>query len=747
MKVDLLPTYVSLKEGEVDLRYFLIASGNFSLVGRDTLDKEDSEYERKTFVDDLEVPVKKRQTVSQLLGSIQRYFTNEKAAQISEVCAKYQAKKIGASLVLADFQNILGVIKGFKYCWALALALTYGGGNEINKELKQAISEMKIKNEDCVLVRHGKSYRSVYKYLMRQLSDYLLDRVDSLDSFPETQINTMMRSMFSYEVGDLIQGKYLQHYISAKSLSVLMQIFFADKSNYEDMFEECVPRDLITVFIYWAIIKSKCNQAPGTTPGFRGIDWLREVEDTLDLSFIKILTPEETKAKEIKKAQKEVTNKSDFPTLNEEIGSHGNKKTLFELMHMSHKEQFQTFKKKGKKTNTQPKKTESPVQSAPQSTSMRGRGGKRPQPSRADAWGVDSNSEDDYEKKKKLEEIKRNELEYLNDLKKAENKIDDKKKSGPVEEFADHFPTLGASAPPPKQAAAGLQRLPLHMASASTTSKGKEVDDDFPTLGGPPLPAGPTIFDQMKQPKKTPAKKPEVKQPQKKPEKTDASKSIVALQQKPKEKEGREDFPSLGGGGGYPIYQPPQPVAAKKEEPKSRQKEVNIPVYSAPDYHDAVDFDDEQPAPAKKEKKKQTKLHANDFPILESKVESTQFVSQYEARRNQPLDIHEHLTPEEKAAYGIGIGQGRNQLKPPKSKKFDDLEETPAENAETKPKAVDPKPAKQFAKPKDDDEEFPTMGSGPAPAKGSSIQPKDFSKAVAIESSDIVISKKSNKKK
>lgn len=737
MKVDLLPTFVSLKEDDVDLRYFLIASGNFSLVGRDTLESE-SEYERKVFIDDLEVPNKKKQTVSQLVNSIQRYFNTDKAVQISELCKKYESKRAGPALVVSEFQNILGTIKGFKFCWAYGLALTYGGG-EIHKELQNVLREMKFKNEDCVLVRHGKSYRSIYKYLIRRLSEYLLEIKNTLESFPVEKINPMISSIYSHEVGDLIQGKYLQHYISARSLSVLMQIFFTDKTNYEDMFKDCVQRDLITVFIYWAIIKAKCNPTPGTTPGFRGVDWLREVEDTLDLSFIKVLTIEEQREKLMKKAIKEnkQVNKEDFPTLNEEIGTQGNQKTLFELMHKSSKVEYQTYKKKGKKTSpVQSKPVEVSTRDTTASMGARGRGGKRVQ-TRADAWGNESDSEEEREKaaqRKKLE------LEYLQEMKQSEVKTE-KNKPKQVEEFTNHFPKLDTAAAP--KPIVNQQRLPLHMTSNTEKPKRKDDDDDFPTLGGGPS-QGPNVLDEIKQGKKGPSKNKQTHQPPP-PKKVhnppvDASKSIVNLQPKKNEKETKDDFPSLGGG---PLKQPN--VIQKNEKPK--EKEVQLPLYSTHHFQDAVTFEDEfEQVKPKKEKKKQTKLAAEDFPNFDMKGNvAPVYVSKYEARRNEILDIYEHLSPEEKALYGIG--QGRNQLKPPTSKKFDDLEDEVEEKEQSqniKKETKQPKPTSKKAEPEED---FPTFGDSQIKAKPVTIQPKDFTKAAAIEGSDIVITKKSKKKK
>lgn len=737
----MLPTYVSLKENDVDLRYYLIASGNFSLIGRDTLDK-DSGFERKVYIDDLEVPIKKRQTVAQLISSIQRYFNSDTANQIDQICRKYESKAMGPALVLGEFQAILGAIKGFKYCWAYALALPYGKGNDIHKQLREVLAEMKFKNEDCVLVRHGKSYRSIYKYLIRRLSDYLLERKHEIDSFPIEKINPMISSIYSNEVGDLIQGKYLQHYISAKSLSVLMQIYFTDKTNYEDMFDECHPRDLITVFIYWAIIKAKCSPTPLGTPAFRGVDWLREVEDTLDLSFIKILTPEEQRAKEVKKAKKEmaVANREDFPTLSEEIGSQVNQKTLFELMHKSNKDQFQSYKKKGKKVAGGPQKTVAAPEPAREShtAGMRGRGGRKG-PSRSDAWGVQSDSEDENQKKA---EVKKLETEYLMEMKKADGK-EEKKKPQRVDKFDDDddgFPKIDKAIP--SKPIISPQRLPLHMTAAANNKKDDDDDDDFPTLGGG-APRGP-VFEQISQSAKSgPSKKKPTQQAAKKASQaTDAAKSIVNVKPNKNEKESEGDFPTLGGG---PVFQQPSPVApVKKEAPK--EKVVQVPLYSTAHFKDAEDFgDDFQPLSTKKEKKKPVKLAAEDFPGLEAKTPAHPvFVSKYEARRNEILDIYEHLSPEEKELYGIG--QGRNQLKPPKAKKFDDLEdaadEEPQQVQKKETKAQRPAPTK-----KDDEEEFPSFGAPPTQNKAAVIIPKDFTKAAAIEGSDIVISKKSKKKK
>lgn len=92
-------------------------------------------------------------------------------------------KKQGSGALLQDFQAILGNIKGFKYYWAYTIALP-AGASDLHKEMKAVLSEMQLKNETSVLLRHGKSYRSIYKYLLKRLSDYLLSIKSTLESFP-----------------------------------------------------------------------------------------------------------------------------------------------------------------------------------------------------------------------------------------------------------------------------------------------------------------------------------------------------------------------------------------------------------------------------------------------------------------------------------------------------------------------------------------------------------------------------------
>lgn len=740
--VDLLPNYINPNDDQVDLRYFLIASGNFSLIGRDTLEKDD-EYARKVYIDDLEVPVKKKQTVSELLQSLARYFNQESADQIKIACTKYQMKKIGSATLLQEFQNILGTIKGFKYFWAYTLALPTGA-SELHKEMRAVLSDMQLKNETSVLLRHGKSYRSIYKYLLKRLSDYLVSIKDTLESFPEDKINTMISSMWGIEIGDLIQGKYLQHYISAKSLGILMQIFFTDKDNYEEMFEECLPRDLITVFIYWAIIKAKSNTVPGTTPCFRGYDWLKETEDILDLSFIKVLSPEESKEKAKAKVEAKKDKKidpNDFPTLSEEIGTHDNKKTLFEIMHKSNKSQFMVQSKKPKKA--QPKRVETAER--PEFSSNRGaRGGKKPQ-GRTSAWGLDEeDSEDEITKKNRIEKEKLQEAEYLKQAKENEGKKD--KKPQKVDRREDNFPTLVATSQP-EPLPISPQRLPLHM-QATTKGAQKVSDSDFPSLGGGPTPSGPTILDEIK------SNKPKPKKAKKEPAvnvvpKEDKSKSIFNISNQPKEQTSKkinnDEFPTLGGG----LVQPSSVVKTKVPEvPKPKP----VPVYqSTSNYAEVDSFAEPEPArPVKDKKQKKSKLAEDDFPTMDkNKVVAapSQFVSKYEMMRNQPIDIYEHLSPEEKAEYGIGLGAGRNQLKPPKGgKKFDELEDVPDEKEPEKPVVKEKaKPAKPVKVKDQGDDDFPTLGGGlSAPLGGT--KPIEFSKAVAIENSEVQFVKKANKK-
>lgn len=748
----MLPNYINPNEGQVDYRYFLIASGNFSLIGRDTLDQT-SEYSRKVYIDDLEVPVKKRQTVSLLLQSLGRYFSQDKAEQIKIACTKYQMKKLDCSALLQEFQTILGSIKGFKYYWAYTIALPTGA-NDLHKQMKLVISEMQLKNETSVLIRHGKSYRSIYKYLLKRLSDYLLSIKSTLESFPEDKINTMISSMWGIEIGDLIQGKYLQHYISAKSLGILMQIFFTDKDSYDDMFEECLPRDLITVFIYWAVIKAKCNPSPGTAPCFRGYDWLKEVEDILDLSFIKVLSPEESKEKvrakvEAKKDKK--VDPNDFPTLSEEIGTHDNKKTLFEIMRSSNKSQFLVENKKAKKSQVKKadivERTETSTRGGRGGARGGARGGKKMQ-GRDTAWDLDEDSEDELTKKRRIQQEKEDEAEFLKQAKDSENRKDGKKPAR-ADKLEDNFPTLTATTPP-VTLPISPQRLPLHMKAAPPSKGSNLVDNDFPTLGrGPPV-NGPTLMDELKQSNKPKPKKAKKEQPQPAVIKEDKSKSIFNVSNLPKEQTGNkfknnDDFPTLGGGG-LTLLKP----ADKQKEPEAPKPKAAY--QSTSNYAEVNTFKDpEITQPVKEKKKKNKKLAEDDFPTMDKKIdaEPQRFVSKYEAMRNQPIDIFDHFTAEEKAEYGIGIGigAGRNQLKPPKGgKKFDELDDVPDEAViEEKKEKQQPKPVKPVKSKAQNEDDFPTLGGGLSAPQ--IPKPIEFSKAVAMENSDILISKKTKKKK
>lgn len=724
--MELLPSYVSTAEGGVDLRYFLVASGNFTNARGEIPEDEDQEYKKKICVDDLEVPSVNRLTTDQLFKNIQKYFSLDQSNRLRQAYNKVSnegKKGGGVGMLLNEFETVLGTVKGFKYFWAFALASPHLG-NEMQAELKRQIAELPFRSETCVLSKHSKSYRSIFKSLNKKLADFLNRHKDEMKSFPEEKLNKMITSIYNNEIGDLIQGRLLQHYISAHSISILMHIFFTDANNYEEMFDECPLEDLLVVFIYWSIIKVKTTSEATTTPGFRGVDWIKETSEHMDLSFIKIEAPEVTKAKKQAKKEKILTNKDEFPSL-VDVNTDTNQRNLLEILKAGrNKEGFVSFKKAT--PIRKPAPAPAPVPSRPEP--------KPHVPSRPN-----------------------NQC----------NKIS----------YEEHWPTLGdipltmpvyrQPSPPPVKPKPQEKQKPL-------------TEDDFPSLGiGAPA-DGVNLLNMIKGNQSTQQKKkPQTATNQHKPA-VDQSKSIAAYnvqkggaKKEKKEEEAGDEFPSLGGGfgGGAQEIIPPatssqnnkaqnkksQPQPAVQKEPEFKPVKIGIS-----NYEEAEDFDSpkHEPEPEVKQdtqsqknksKKggKNKKEEENDFPCLPATggplVLETKLLP-HEAAKAELLkrkDLTEDDFPglgsskaEEKKEVYKGP-QGGKKYKPAKAKAFSELKEadddTPVQQEEPdknkKAKQNFEEISKNLDKITSPEPDFPTLGG----AFGGTAQQKPFNPILAAK--------------
>lgn len=348
----------------------------------------------------------------------------------------------------------------------------------MNIQLRDYLTTLDFKNPSCVLAKHGTSYKSIFKYLNRKLADYLNQNIKEIKEFREQHLNSVIRSIYSLDVGVLIQGNHLQRYISAKSLSVLIHIFLTDKDNYIDMFEECPNEDLIVMFLYWSIIKAKVSLQQMTTPGFRGVDWIKETEDTISLAFIKVMSEEKTRVVTQQKStlQTKPTNRDEFPTLNPEIASASNQKTLQELMKegRNKRDGFIPQKKIYNKKKNAPAKQPVPVHQL------------KLQPKvvhRVEVTAAKYHNSSDEEIRTVISEIpvQPSKKSVTNQVKKAE----------------DIWPKLVEQVPKPlmKDEPPLLYKL-LPSEPVVQKRKKSEDEDHFPTLGGG---AGPTLQEIMKQ--------------------------------------------------------------------------------------------------------------------------------------------------------------------------------------------------------------------------------------------------------
>lgn len=717
----------------------------------------------------MEAPNRRHQTVEQILMTISRYFSPEHSKRIRDAYYSYKQNSLSVGGLLREFESVLGKIKGYRYCWSLALALSGKLSSELHRTLAEDLNKMDFRSQECVLAKHSNTYRNIFKYLIQKLAVYLNERKASLESFSELKINTVIRSIYAIDTGLLIQGKLLQHYISAKSLSVLIHIFFTDKSHYTDIFDECQSEDLITIFLYWTIIKSKTAKVITSTPGFRGLDWMRENEKELDLSFIKIQSEEEVRNRKQDKKSAAINNKDkeEFPTLGQDINTETNQKSLLEALR----------EKRNNKIGFKPNKSKPVEKKKPAPPPP-----PKPQPKPAVVRVAEPKYRDDSEDKTPV--IQEIPVKLAKNPAKVNTATTVPVKKSEPKSTEEHWPKLSATNPNALPVQEGPPLLHKYIKPETVGDQKKkpiESEEDFPTLGG----GGPTIQEALKAGrdaakdalKKPNKKRPATEQGKKAVKHNDQAYSIVAAQNK-KGKADEDDFPNLGGS--THVYIKPTVTIPSKivEEPKKQaappSKQVPL-AFSA--YDDADDFAEPATAP-KQDKKKQKKLTTNDFPVIDitEGLNPTQYVSEYEMRRNQPINYLDHLTPEEQMAIktGPGMPQKKKELKPPTSKKFDDLmneddeenktstqkkntKKDQSHNKESNEIASDDKNKKTsegFAKAikkldmmERGEEEFPTFGGGSKLAQSNQTAAVGIRQLVADSSDLLIIKKASNKKK
>lgn len=756
--IDLLPEYVNVENDQVDLRYFLIASGNSNMAGREQPDG-DSEFQMKVCIDDLEAPVRKQQSIEQLLASIKRNFEDKQERSIRQAYEFMKKYPKDAARKWQDFEDTLGRIKAFKYFWAFAITCKEFG-SQLHNKLKEVIRGMNFRSESCVLKNHGSSYKSIYKNLTKKLASFLLTNKEDLETFPEKTLNKVIKSIYSHETGLLIQGKYLPHYISGKSHSVLIYIYFTDKSNYEDMFSECDLKDLITVFIYWSIIRIKCSPEIYTTPGFRGLDWIREnIDDKLDLSFIKISTQEEAIVQKTRAREEKIGlgDKEQFPTLGDiKVTDEGT--NIFELMKQGrdhYSNQLSAYNNRKTNPSTVPKKKQPkpvPLQKPVQQQKV-----VIAQPK------YDDSDYDPYEDNN----IQPKQRPVQPQAQPKQPEVSTKKAlETPV--VRDDFPKLAESVTRDTRYEDFYVPNKKPVQRPVPEQKQQKNEDDFPTLDPGTADGAPTIKDLMRdaarEAKKAgqASKKQQNKHPKPTMNERDVaqSKSIINMNnQKPARgaEFSQEDFPSLAQHPGEPspsapVHVQPKPVATLVAPSK---------------YSEADDFNDPPPKKEnKKDNKHQPKLNENDFPSLKTTNQGPDLRTQMleQEKKNNPLAFNDDDFPQPDQVLGAGGPSQQAQkkstkIKPSKITKYSDLKEEGLEEPESsdkfkqKNRGLDEAIAK-LDKLQNGEDDFPTLGglSSNAPTKAQAFDPQglrqlSIKEALLLENKDIVIVKKQSKKK
>lgn len=267
-------------EDPVDIRYFLIAVGNRG----ESPGKEVQSGKKVTFIDDLEIPSKKGQNIEQVYYIIEKTCGPLILENIRQAFIAYRLKNISTFMMLQEFEQNLGIIKAFKYYWALSTNCSSNENLEMNKELRKSLRKMSFRDPSCILAR-AQNYREALTEVCEVLYAFLLSNKDKLQQTTEVRVNSLIGSLHGYSLSHLLQARPLPHLVSTSSLAALRPLLFASGEVRQVALERADTDDLLTVLLLFLVALAKTSD-PVSAPGFRGLEWLRDKAREFDLVWL-----------------------------------------------------------------------------------------------------------------------------------------------------------------------------------------------------------------------------------------------------------------------------------------------------------------------------------------------------------------------------------------------------------------------------------------------------------------------------
>ena len=266
----------------MDIRYFLIAVGN-----RGSSVNQNSINGRKVvFIDDLEIPSKKGQNIDQLYYALAKNNGATVLEQLKQNLIAYRTRNISSFLMLQEFEHRLGIVKAFRYYWAFSVNCSPSESNEMNKELKKSLRKMAYKDKECVLATNESYYDILYSICLL-LTTFLQENKERIQPITEVRLNALISSYHGYTIGHLLQARPLPHLVSTTSLNALRPLLFSSGEAMQAAFRSTDIDDMVVMLVLYEVALAKCIDSL-STPGFRGIEWLRDKVRDFDLSWLPI---------------------------------------------------------------------------------------------------------------------------------------------------------------------------------------------------------------------------------------------------------------------------------------------------------------------------------------------------------------------------------------------------------------------------------------------------------------------------
>lgn len=276
---------MNLEEGNVDIRYFMVANCNRTQTLQPTFP---SASQWSVYIDDLEIPPKKPKTQDQIYAMIVKSHGATQGRIFNELVSSFRLKKISAFDLLQTLEKQFNYSRGFKYFWSICLFQTIDSVIfEMHKIMKKSVSKMSFRRPNCVLGVQQHSYTDIFVELTCRLADFIRRQQATIDGYEEYRLNNIISSIRDIDTGKLLQGRSIHHYITSSTLPHLLQVYFRALEELDELFDKFAKEDLVPAYLYLCVLRVKTNpEAQHDIQKLQGLDWICKADRDIDIDCI-----------------------------------------------------------------------------------------------------------------------------------------------------------------------------------------------------------------------------------------------------------------------------------------------------------------------------------------------------------------------------------------------------------------------------------------------------------------------------